>query len=96
MDKEKELVKFFQNNKGYTRILTLIFKKYKSLGKLTGTFELKDLTPEERRILAPLHHKYFKAKEAKVSIKKFVNYFCSGKFEKVDFARVLSIYFKRF
>lgn len=79
MDKEKELVKFFQNNKGYTRILTLIFKKYKSLGKLTGTFELKDLTPEERRILAPLHHKYFEAKEAKVSIKKFVNYFCSGK-----------------
>lgn len=94
MDKEKELVKFFQNNKGYTRILTLIFKKYKSLGKLTGTLELKDLTPEERRILAPLHHKYFEAKEAKVSIKKFVNYFCSGKFEKVDFARVLSIYFK--
>lgn len=96
LDKEKELVKFFQNNKGYTRILTLIFKKYKSLGKLTGTLELKDLTPEERRILAPLHHKYFEAKEAKVSIKKFVNYFCSGKFEKVDFARVLSIYFKRF
>lgn len=93
LDKEKEAVKFFQDNREYTRILTSIFKKYKSLGKLTGNFELKDLTQEERRILAPLHHKYFNAQKARVSIKKFVDYFCSGKFEGIDFSKVLAVYF---
>jgi hypothetical protein len=64
------------------------------LGKLSGNFELKDLTEEERIILAPLHHKYFAAKEPKVSVKKFVDYFCSGKFQGLDFPKVLAIYFK--
>lgn len=94
LDKEKEALKFFQDKKEYKRILTRIFEKYKRLGKLSGNFELKDLTEEERIILAPLHHKYFAAKEAKVSVKKFVDYFCSGKFQGLDFPKVLAIYFK--
>lgn len=94
MDKEKEAVEFFRHNKEYKRILTAIFEKYKRLGKFSGTFELKELTAEEGRILAPLNHKYFNAKEAKVSVKKFVDYFCSGKFERLDFAKVLTLYFK--
>lgn len=94
LDKEKEALKFFQDKKEYKRILTQIFQKYKRLGKLSGTFELKDLTKEEQIILAPLHHKYFAAKEAKVSVKKFVDYFCSGKFQGIDFPKVLAIYFK--
>lgn len=91
---EKEVVKFFQDRKEYERILTAIFEKYKSIGKLSGTFELKELNDEERRILASIHHKYFAAKEAKVSVKKFLDYFCSGRFEGLDFTKVLAIYFK--
>lgn len=89
-----EAVKFFQSKNEYKRILGEIFKKYKRLGKFTGTFELKDLTEEERRMLAPLNYKYFNAKKAKISVKKFLNYFCSGKFAGLDFAKVLAIYFK--
>ncbi|AKN30067.1 hypothetical protein Ccar_04190 [Clostridium carboxidivorans P7] len=91
---EKEAVKFFQDRKEYERILTAIFEKYKSIGKLSGTFQLKELNDDERRILAPIHHKYFAAKEAKVSVKKFLDHFCSGRFEGLDFTKVLAIYFK--
>ncbi|KGM96599.1 hypothetical protein Z968_06060 [Clostridium novyi A str. 4552] len=94
MSKEIEALKFFRDKKEYHRILIEIFKKYKSLGKLSGTFKLKNLTKEEQMILAPLNHKYFVAREANVSIKKFIEYFCSGKFEQIDFTKVLSMYFK--
>ena len=91
---EKEAVKFFQDRKEYKRILTAIFEKYKRLGRFSGTFELKGLTGEECRVLAPLNYKYFNAKEAKVSVKRFIDHFCSGRFEGLDFAKVLVIYFK--
>lgn len=94
MDKEKETIRFLESKKEYKRILSAIFEKYKRLGKFSGSIELKNLTEEEQRIFAPLNHKFFNAKEAKVSVKKFVDYFCSGKFEGVDFAKVLAIYFK--
>ncbi|WP_209700908.1 TIGR02679 domain-containing protein [Clostridium algifaecis] len=94
LSKEMEAIKFFQSKNEYKRILSEIFKKYKRFGKFTGIFELKDLTEEEKRILAPLNYKYFNAKEAKISVKKFLDYFCSGKFEELDFAKVLEIYFK--
>lgn len=94
LSKETEAVKLFQSKNEYKRILSEIFKKYKRLGKFSGVFELKDLTEEERRILAPLNYKYFNAKEAKISVKKFLECFCSGRFEGLDFAKVLAIYFK--
>lgn len=95
VDKEKEAVKYLQQNSDYKRILKLIFEKYKRLGKFSGTFNLKELTEGERRILAPLNYKHFNAKEAKEDVKKFVQYFCVGRFEGIDFAKVLELYFKK-
>lgn len=93
LNKVIDAVTFLKDKKEYKRILSEIFEKYKRLGKFSGIIELKNLTEEERRILAPLNHKYFNAKEAKVSVKKFVDYFCNGKFEGLDFGKVLAIYF---
>lgn len=95
LDKEKEAVIYLQHNSDYKRILKLIFEKYKRLGKFSGTFYLKELTDGERRILAPINHKHFNAKEAKEDVKKIVQHFCVGRFEGIDFAKVLELYFKR-
>lgn len=83
---------YLKHNKGYKRILEAILKKYKSLGKLGGFIMLEGLSDEEVKILYPLDYKVRKAGNCKISIKKFTEYFCAGKFENIDFEEVLRVY----
>ncbi|QXM06568.1 TIGR02679 domain-containing protein [Crassaminicella indica] len=93
-DKVKEAICFLKKHKGYTRILKGIRDKYKQLGKLSGMILLEDLSHEEGIILGAINHKFYAEKTVRLSVKKFLDYFCKGKFEGIDFVEVLKIYFK--
>ncbi|TCO77394.1 TIGR02679 domain-containing protein [Marinisporobacter balticus] len=93
-NKVKEAICFLTEQKGYKRILKGILDKYKQLGKLSGMIVLEDLSHEEGIILGAIDYKFYAEKRGKISVKKFVDSFCKGRFEGIDFTEVLKIYFK--
>lgn len=92
MSVHEDAVRYLKDKDGYKRIMQEIYKKYKRLGKLSGSFTLKNLTKEEGQILAPLDYNFYNAPEAKVSIKRFVENFSKGKFQDIEFVEVLKLY----
>ena len=89
---EQDLVTYLKSNEGYTRIVESIIRKYKSLGKLGGSIVLDELTESEVKILAPYDYRVSEARSCKISIKKFAEGMCAGKFQGADFETVLRLY----
>lgn len=89
-----EAAKYLKDRKEYKRILEEIQKKYIKTEKLTGSVKLSNITKEEGLLLASLHHSFIEKDEGKINVKKFIEYFCKGKFEGLDFLEILKVYFK--
>lgn len=89
----REASEFFKGNKKYHRILREMAEKYKSLGSLGGSIELKNLTGEEKLILSKINSKFIGQRDARFSVKKFIGTFDGTKFEAIDFVEVLREYF---
>ena len=90
--REKELADYLRQNKGYKRILEVIIERYRRLGKLGGTIALGQLTEEEVKILSPYDYRVSETKTCKITVKKFVEGLCRGKFEGADFEEALKQY----
>lgn len=90
--REKELADYLRQNKGYQRILETIIERYRRLGKLGGTIVLGQLTEEEVEILSPYDYHVSETKTCKITVKKFIEGLCRGKFEGVDFEEALRLY----
>lgn len=88
-----EAAKYLKDRKEYKRILQEIQKKYIKTEKLTGSVKLSNITKEEGLLLASLHHSFIEKDEGKINVKKFIEYFCKGKFEGLDFLEILKVYF---
>ena len=89
---EKDLVAYLKANKGYQRILEVIIKKYKSLGKLGGRIELSTLSDEEVKILSAYDYRVSETRTCSIQVKKFIEGLCAGKFANVDFEETLKLY----
>ena len=48
----KDALKLVESNRIYKKIFKEVYKKYKSYGKITGSFTLKPKNEEERRVLS--------------------------------------------
>lgn len=90
--KVNETVTYLKQNRGYKRIIEAILNKYKSLGKLGGFIILKALNDDEVKVLSPYDYTVGDTRECRLQVKKFVQGFCVGKFEGVDFEEVLKVY----
>lgn len=90
----KEVVSYLQTAIEYKRIMKEILKKYKQLGRLGGSICLDKLTEKERVILAPLDYSLYTAQRCKIPVQKFVDHFCTGRFEGIDFTEILRVYNK--
>lgn len=90
---EQEAVLYLKQRKGYKRILGAIVKKYQSLGRLSGFIVLESLSDEEAAVLAPLDYQVMAERRCKISVQKFISYFCEGKFAKADFMKILEAYY---
>lgn len=90
--REKELADYLKRNKGYQRILETIIERYRRLGKLGGTIVLGQLTEEEVKILSPYDYRVSETKGCKITVKKFIEGLCRGKFAGVDFEVALKQY----
>ncbi|KRQ87416.1 hypothetical protein ABG79_00754 [Caloramator mitchellensis] len=94
MDKTKECVNYFKSTKAYKRMFEAIREKYRSLGNLGGTIELKNLSPDEQEALSGLLKRdYYSKKSASVKIEKIINALENTKFAGIDFEKVLMGYF---
>lgn len=89
-----EAVKYAKSNKNFNRILKEILSKYKSLGRFSGSITLDNISEEESKILGSVDYKLFGKKEGKLSIKKFIDYFCEGRFKGLCFEDFMKLYFK--
>lgn len=89
---EKEALEYLKKKKEYNNILTLLIDKYKKTGKLTGIINLSNLTEGEGLLLAPFNNDFYEKREGRLLVKKFIENFATGKFEGVDFLRILIAY----
>ncbi|MGL5677706.1 MAG: TIGR02679 domain-containing protein [Cellulosilyticaceae bacterium] len=89
---QQEALHYVQTRHAYKRVLGCIITKYKSLGKLGGYMILKELTEEECQLLAPIDYQVMATRQCRIKIEKFMNHFCSGKFQEVDFLELLKAY----
>lgn len=94
-DKTKFAVDFFNNSKGYHRILVAMEKNYCSRGFIGGTISLENLTEGERLIICKIDSKFIDAKDARFSVKKLIKTFANTPLEGVDFYQVLVGYFRK-
>jgi uncharacterized protein (TIGR02679 family) len=62
----EEAILYFRSNKGFCRMLDRMKSKYKSLGTVGGTIELRDLQPEEREALTGFLRKDYMRKKSAV------------------------------
>ena len=88
----QEAIAYLKSKPDYARILKAVIDKYKKLGHLGGYIILEQLTAEEQTILAPLDYSIYKTKACKIKVQHFVQQFCMGRFEEVDFLEVLKGY----
>lgn len=89
----EEAVAYLKEKKEYDRILKALRVKYKKTGKLTGKITVEELSQEEALLLGPLDYNLYENRGGSFSIKKFMEYFCQGRFQGVDFLEVLKLYF---
>lgn len=90
---EKEAVQYLKNKKEYKKIMEAFKEKYKKTGKLTGKIKLSNISKEEALILGSIDYSLFEVSEGSLSVKKFIDFFSQGKFEGIDFLKVLKEYF---
>ena len=90
---EKEAAEYLKKRQEYHKILEALLEKYRKNGKITGRVKLYNITPQESLILGAIDNSLYGEKEANLSIKKFIQYFCSGKYEEADFFEIMKYYF---
>lgn len=90
--KVEEAVEYLKEKPEFKKVLTELQAKYKKTGKLSGSIYAEDLTEKEVLLLAPLNPEIYEKKGGKVNVKKFIEFFCKGKFEGINFLAVLSEY----
>jgi uncharacterized protein (TIGR02679 family) len=90
----QEAVRYAKSNKNFNRILKEILVKYKSIGRFSGSIILSNINEEESKILGSIDYKLFGKREGKLSIKKFIDYFCEGRFKGLSFEEFMKLYFK--
>lgn len=90
---EKDAAEYLKKKHEYAKILQAILEKYKKNGRLNGKVKLNNITFEESLILGAVDSSLYGEKEADLSIKKFIKYFCSGKYEEADFLAIMKCYF---
>lgn len=94
VDKTKECVNYFKSIKAYKRMFEAIRDKYRSLGNLGGTIELKNLSSDEQEALSGLLKRdYYSKKSASIKLEKIINALENTKFAGVDFEKILIGYF---
>lgn len=91
----KEAVEFFKARKQYHRFLVEMAKNYRSRGIIGGSINLTELSEKERMILCKIDSKYISAKDAKVTVRKFIKTFDNTFIEGVDFHKLLGDYFAK-
>lgn len=91
--KYKDAVEVLKSNKAYDRILREMANKYKQKGSLGGSIELKELTSEERLLLCKMDSSFINSKNAKFTLRKFLNTFNNTALEGLDFLEILKLYF---
>ena len=90
---EKEAVDYLKSNKEYTKIMKALKDKYRKTGKLTGKIQITEISKEEGLLLGSIDHSLFDANKGSLSIKKFIDFFAQGKYEGIDFLKVLFEYY---
>ena len=89
-----EAVTYFKSNKGFHRIFELMKHKYKSLGTLGGTIELRNLSLEEQDILTGFLRKdYMHRKSVIIKVQDFQKSLGSTKYQGLLMEDILCGYF---
>ena len=85
--------KYFKDQKGFDRFITALYKKYQSLGKISGTIHLNNLTIDEKIVLSKLFGtEYQENTNITIPIKKFVKIMENSKYEDFDINILVSEY----
>ena len=90
---EKDAGQYLKDRNEYNKIMKSLLEKYKKTGKLTGKVKISKISEEESLVLGAVDYTLYGEKEVMLSVKKFISYFCSGKYEKTDFLEVMKFYF---
>lgn len=91
---KKEDIAFFKANNGYHRLFVAFKEKYKSLGRIGGTVNLLNLTPEEKEVLSSHFRKdYYGQKSAQVSVLDFEKSLGDTRFSSLSLKDILEAYF---
>lgn len=92
-NKLEQAINFFQQEKGLHRLLQLLIKKYKGLGRMGGSVKLTELKDYEQEALSSFFGKDFSKKQsAIISFKEFSSTLSKTKFDGVDEKDLLSGY----
>lgn len=83
-----EALKLIESNKVYKKILKKVYEKYKSYGKVTGSFSLKPKDEEERRVLSNFDPSVIYKPLAKIKCSDVEALFAK-KFEGISFSELL-------
>ena len=89
----QEAANYLKTHPEYHRVLELIKEKYVKSGILSGRVLLENLSAKEAIELGSIDQKLYSSKSGSLSVKKFITYISSGKFEDIDFLQVLNLYF---
>lgn len=92
-DINKNAVEYLKGKEEYHLILLKLKEKYKKTGKLTGKVSFDKLTKEQGMLLGDIDYSLFVNLKGQLSVKRFIDHFCSGRFQGADFLEVLSLYF---
>jgi uncharacterized protein (TIGR02679 family) len=91
---ERQCIEYFKRNKGYKRLFEGIREKYRSLGSLSGTVVLNNLSQFEQEALSGLLRKdYYSKKSASIKVEKVIKVLEDTRFSEVNFENVLKGYF---
>lgn len=90
----KQCVDFFQQNKGFHRLLLLVREKYESLGRVGGSVYLDDLRDGEKEAFTGFFGKdYLKSTEARILLASFQKSLDRSRFQGVFLPELLEEYF---
>ncbi len=90
----EECANYFKSDKSYRRILEEIRKKYKSLGKVSGTVSILKASNEECEALTRFTGVYFQPPTIKFNMKLFSKSLLESKYSEVTVKELIEAYFE--
>lgn len=91
-DVNQEAAFYLRNHEEYQSVMKKIKEKYEKTGNLSGKVYVENLSEKEGLLLGNIDYSLYIAREGNLSIKKFMAFVSSGKFQEIDFLQVLQLY----